>query len=1626
MRPAVRVLTTAPHLLILSTLIVVALVAPGRAATVDLELRAADLSVTASDGEVRLVLPGAHALRHTGRPELPARAFTFAVAPDRTVVSAGLVGGQWVRVPLDAAPRVVEPLEPFEARGLGVESVFSDEQLADAVYYPPVEARPVGRRVWHGQAMVTVEVYPVRVDARGDVWLREGATLDVTFGPADPPGDIVRRERALPGWDRRVTDALRRRVVDPTRIRVDRKSAALDAPVSVEASAAVGPTLDSRPVQHLILTTSELAPSFQRLADHRNRLGMSSLVVTVEDVLATTRKGVDLAETLRNYVRDAYSLWGVDYLLLGGDTQIVPTRYVRNDFYPSGSFTDIPTDLYYGGLDGNWNADGDAVFGEHYRSSADRGDDADFDAEVSVGRATVTTVAGAEAFVDKVIAYEIPATTDWQHGALLASEVLFPLGWKTGDPVQLDGAFLSEALIDSAFAPCAAEPWNVERHYEIPENYPAANPVSPQGVIDALDTGNFGVFHHVGHGFYFNMSVGPGALVPADADGLTNGPNYFLLYSLNCSSSAFDFNCLNERFVRNPQGGAMASLGSSRAAFPSAAKPLQEEFYRAWLCEGVDRVGDIYTMSRQPFLVSTLFNTVQRWTQMVYTLLGDPAMPLFRDEPVEATIAAPSQITLGNADPSLFVFGPGGVPLEGVTVSATKNGEDTMVATTGPNGSVALDFAAESPGDIAVWASGQQIVPTSTTVTVVEGSESVATVQGFALDDDANAPSDGNDNGRAEAGERVALLPTIGNATGVQHPGGDVLLRLDDPYVTVVDSLSSFGVVAGSSTVSADTPVTLEIDPAAPDGHAVELRFLVDDGGGQAVLDLEALTLEAAELEVVGLRFDDGGDGIVTSGESATVLVDLKNYGAGSAEGLTGSLVVTDGDAIVDDTSASWPAIEGALGVASTTTDAFGITVNGDASAVSAELTVTDSQGRTLVHPFDLVAPPKVQGLSLASAGAGRIQIEWSKSAAVDLMGYRVYRRADGAPAFTLATPDVLVGSATFFDEGLDPLTTFDYAVSAVDSGGVEGPLSDELAASTNPPEISCFPLPLGLETSGALAISDVDDDGVRDMVIGAETVYLIDGECQEPLDGDNDAQTFGPIYDASARFEPSSITLGDLDPNRRGLEIVAMNRDTRELLVLDGQGNVLPGWPQTLANWAWGTAVVGDLDGDGTASVPDNEIVINDLSGFTYAFHHDGTEVADGDANPSTVGVIAPRRQQDVGGTTYTEFFGRTTPALFDVDGDGSLEILFGSKYQNANAPDYFYALRTDGSGTNAPGWPKQFAPQSVFLASPSLADIDRDGVTEIIAPCENDSLYVWEPDGSNQPGFPVHLPNNAVNFDSLTPSPAVGNFDADADLEFVAVGITRTNIDGKQVYRSTLKIYDPDGTVLAGWPVVVEDLSESSPVVGDVDGDGQLDVVYGIGGTEADDALFAFTAAGEPVRGFPIPINGFVRATPTLTDFDQNGTLDLALATWDRLIHVWDTGAPYDPALAPWPTFRGNVNRSGVFGIQIATSAPAGDTPGTVRRAVLSAATPNPFNPRTTIGFALDSASDDVRLEVFDVQGRRVRTLAQGGFAAGRHSVDWSGLDTQGRTVASGVYYAVLEVDGERVGAQKMALVK
>jgi hypothetical protein len=97
---------------------------------------------------------------------------------------------------------------------------------------------------------------------------------------------------------------------------------------------------------------------------------------------------------------------------------------------------------------------------------------------------------------------------------------------------------------------------------------------------------------------------------------------------------------------------------------------------------------------------------------------------------------------------------------------------------------------------------------------------------------------------------------------------------------------------------------------------------------------------------------------------------------------------------------------------------------------------------------------------------------------------------------------------------------------------------------------------------------------------------------------------------------------------------------------------------------------------------------------------------------------------------------------------------------------------------------------------------------------------------------------------------------------------------------------------------------------------------------------------------------------------------------------------------------------------------------TPPELPRAVaLSQNFPNPFNPRTTIRFELPR-SGELRLEVFDLRGRRVRTLARGPRSAGYHEVVWDGTDARGAPVASGVYLYELEVDGLRLRKKMLLL--
>lgn len=131
----------------------------------------------------------------------------------------------------------------------------------------------------------------------------------------------------------------------------------------------------------------------------------------------------------------------------------------------------------------------------------------------------------------------------------------------------------------------------------------------------------------------------------------------------------------------------------------------------------------------------------------------------------------------------------------------------------------------------------------------------------------------------------------------------------------------------------------------------------------------------------------------------------------------------------------------------------------------------------------------------------------------------------------------------------------------------------------------------------------------------------------------------------------------------------------------------------------------------------------------------------------------------------------------------------------------------------------------------------------------------------------------------------------------------------------------------------------------------------------------------------------------------------------------------APDTFVVAVWK--RGGADRGqfGVYRLQVdamALDAPGGTTPVATR---LTSVRPAPFRDRALLSFDL-AAAGEARLEIFDLRGARVRTLAEGRREAGRHDLEWRGEDDSGRRLPPGMYLVRLQA-GAFTGQQKVVKV-
>jgi WD40 repeat protein len=558
------------------------------------------------------------------------------------------------------------------------------------------------------------------------------------------------------------------------------------------------------------------------------------------------------------------------------------------------------------------------------------------------------------------------------------------------------------------------------------------------------------------------------------------------------------------------------------------------------------------------------------------------------------------------------------------------------------------------------------------------------------------------------------------------------------------------------------------------------------------------------------------------------------------------------------------------------------------------------------------------------------------------------------------------------------------------------------------------WPQDLGQLTSSSPIVADLEGDWDLEILIGADMQYAWHHDGTEVANGDFDARTNGPFSAAgketSAKAFQATQAVGDMNLDEL-VEIANVNWTQDSLFVWDSRTRLLPGFPKwVMGDFNWASPVLADIDIDGFLEV----VVWAAGGGRLFAWNHDGTEVADGDNNPATDGVLM---------RIFGVSFNYASPAVADLDDDIELEIVVAVNLSQDDSGGV-YAVNPDGSLVE--GWPVftgETGHPSQVTSSPAIGDLDDDGDPEIVIACERDggSIFVLHHDGTMDPDWPVLAPS--VSPSSRVASPVLADIDQNGVLDVVFPGT-----DG-QLYA-----WDSSGALKTGFPVAFANLTtqatESTPAIANLDQDPMLEIVFG----DETGKLHCFNHDGTLVNGFPIQTGGEVRGTPVVWDTDGDGLTEIVAASNDARVYVWDMPYPFAPVESPWPCFRHDMSNTGnldsrVLPVGITDPGPAGGASGAMpAAAALHQAVPNPFNPRTTIAFDVPgeaSGARPVTLAIYDVGGRLVRQLVDGPLGTGSHRAVWDGRTDLGGAATSGIYFARLRV-GDFVGSRKLVLLK
>ncbi len=1453
-------------------------------------------------------------------PALPVDARVFDLAPGERITQVEILDIERTTIPgrfrIAPADRVLLDLR---TEGAG-ETVGSDLFPAS----PVVKGLP---GAWDGRQLGSILVYPLQwVPDRQELVLNERITVRIrTHSTSEEPP--VRRLTSTRGWTS--SRPLSFSVTDG-----GPKAKPVDAGGRAQFF-----RLDDLTVEYLIITDETMVEEFQRLADWKTAGGMPARVITLDWIISRYPIGVDLQERIRAFIRDTYQYWGTRWVLLGADTDILPARICQFNQHPFVGYEKgaVTCDYYYACLDGNWNGDGDEIFGEQ-----DSSPELDLYPEVCLGRAPVNDPEEARIFVDKVLRYRKTPALDYQDRALLISQLLdvrevcpgsFHLGqylrdWELWFPPDLD----------------------VKRLYECSTSFADAEDLNLDAAFREMDAG-YGLVCQIGHGDQFKMDCISDYFRRVHADSLSNADRLSFYVLLNCSTCNIDVDCLAERLVRSDRGGAVAFVGNTAYGFPSTANGYMEHMMELLYGRGVTTPGELTAYFRLPYAASAGGSLNHRWTQFSYLLLGDPSVDLWTDTPKTLSVSHPGAVTLTDSTYEVSVESDG-APVPGIRACLWMRETGAYArGITDVDGCVSLPFIAGGTGRASLVVIGPGYLPVEDSVSVA-GSGRLR-VSGVEVDDLFG----GNADGVWDAGETVDLSVTLAND--------------GESDVGAVDA--ELGRVAGG-TLNVDVEIDGVRDPqkiwlGAGGWHPASVPFNIGVGGdsilGQPPLSSESLEGLMLWLDARGwhVRCRSGRDSVRTRGtltaDGGVLSGFFRGIGAGDSLDIEGGVLhfscdmdSSNTEDILDFRMGDSVAVRvvtaeqslGALAAAGEATARFTVECEPsvpdrrfawfvlDVTAdglTSSEWIRTDIRGPRLDVLYGRIEDALGNGDGRVDPGE-QVEIvpalmNWGSGDALGVDLVLRSRSGDGVPDSTVTVGAAPAGAPVEAEEGFtlqaassDPTVEIDIRVG----GAIVGRDTLTLGSIARPGSLWYEPGPerirLVLSRADSLALhgyrilrreSSKGEFEFLDLAIGS-SAYL-DPDVRDDRSYDYAVAQFDSLGALSPVAELTAVcanppvqegfpvdsgesygapAVADLD--RDGdLEIVVGTKDG-QVIAFHHDGTLVGGWPQNAGHEVWGSPALGDLDGDG-----DLEVVAGSIGRRMWVWNWDGT-VFGASHNPGF-----PDDAPGWPRTAASQF--RSAPTLADLDGDGRLEILASCLANGV------YCWRYDGSGFGADTTGIfGSAPRGVW-GSPAVADLDNDGTLEIVVgdwpgggESGNGQIFVWSRDGTD---FPAGKTNPFAEVDGpIWTSPAVGNLDSDPDLEIVI------GSDGGKIYA-----WNPDGTglleasgLLAGLyerPVLGQRI-RSSPALGNIDEDPDLEIVVGSDQSFSSvDTVYAWNAdgsgalpGGTAVLGIVGKSSEYTPSGPVLADLDGDGEQEILFAGQDGNVYAWSCDGTL---LEGWP---------------------------------------------------------------------------------------------------------------------------